>query len=69
MLYFDVALDAEVIGFSPQQVLEVPWGVPDWVTAEGRVLVGQAIWVIESGGRDSGGGSVRRCGRLHSVRL
>ena len=48
--YFDVALDAEVIDFSPQQVLEVPWGVPDWVTAEGRVLVGQAIWVIESGG-------------------
>jgi glyoxylase-like metal-dependent hydrolase (beta-lactamase superfamily II) len=49
--YFDVPLDAEVIGFSPQQVLEVPWGVPDWVTAEGRVLVGQAIWVIESEGQ------------------
>jgi glyoxylase-like metal-dependent hydrolase (beta-lactamase superfamily II) len=46
--YFDVALDADVIGFSPQQLLEVPWGIPDWTTSEGRVIVGQAIWVIES---------------------
>jgi hypothetical protein len=48
--YFDVPLDAEVIGFSPQQILEVPWGVPGWATAEGRVVIGQAIWVIESDG-------------------
>ena len=49
--YFDVPLGPEVIGFGAQQVLEVPWGVPDWATAEGRVVVGQAIWVIESAGR------------------
>lgn len=26
--YFDVALEAGVIGFTPQQVIEVPWGRP-----------------------------------------
>jgi glyoxylase-like metal-dependent hydrolase (beta-lactamase superfamily II) len=49
--YFDVSLGPEAIGFSPQQVVEVQWGVPDWATEEGSVLVGQAIWVIESDGR------------------
>jgi glyoxylase-like metal-dependent hydrolase (beta-lactamase superfamily II) len=49
--YFDVALDADVIGFTPEQLVEVEWGVPDWKTAEGQVIVGQAIWVIESDGQ------------------
>ena len=49
--YFDVALDAEVIGFTAQQVTEVPWGIPHWTTADGNVNVGQAIWVIESDGQ------------------
>ena len=49
--YFDVALDAEVIGFTPEQVVEVPWSIPNWATADGRVNVGLAIWVIESGGQ------------------
>jgi glyoxylase-like metal-dependent hydrolase (beta-lactamase superfamily II) len=46
--YFDVPLDAQVIGFTSDQVAEVPWGEPIWAEASGRVLVGQAIWVIES---------------------
>ena len=46
--YFDVPLDAQVIGFTAPQVLEVPWGIPDWSTTDGQVLVGQALWVIES---------------------
>jgi glyoxylase-like metal-dependent hydrolase (beta-lactamase superfamily II) len=49
--YFDVALDAGVIGFTTQQVTEVPWGIPDWATADGKVNVGQAVWVIESDGQ------------------
>jgi glyoxylase-like metal-dependent hydrolase (beta-lactamase superfamily II) len=48
--YFDVPLDAEIIGFTSQRVAEVPWGIPTWATADGRVLVGQAVWVIEAQG-------------------
>jgi len=47
--YFDVALEAGVIGFTSQQVVDVAWSIPNWATADGRVNVGQAIWVIESG--------------------
>jgi glyoxylase-like metal-dependent hydrolase (beta-lactamase superfamily II) len=46
--YFDVALPADVIGFTGTQVAAVPWGTPRWSTPEGQVLVGQALWVIES---------------------
>jgi glyoxylase-like metal-dependent hydrolase (beta-lactamase superfamily II) len=49
--YFDVALGAEVIGFSAAQADAMPWAVPDWATAEGQVLVGQAVWVIQSDGQ------------------
>lgn len=49
--YFDVPLDADVIGLTRDQVKSVTWGTPDWATPEGHVLVGQAIWVIESGDR------------------
>ncbi|HUY65902.1 MAG TPA: hypothetical protein VMV06_03715 [Acidimicrobiales bacterium] len=46
--YFDVTLDPDIIGFTAARAAGVPWGVPDWATPEGRVLVGQAVWVIES---------------------
>ena len=46
--YFDVPLDAPIIGFTPQQVTSVPWSVPNWATADGQVIIGQAIWVIET---------------------
>ena len=48
--YFDVPLDAGIIGFTSPRLAAVPWGIPTWVTADGRVLVGQAVWVIETGG-------------------
>jgi glyoxylase-like metal-dependent hydrolase (beta-lactamase superfamily II) len=48
--YFDVPLDAEIIGFTSPRVAEVPWGIPNWATPDGRVLVGQAVWVIEAPG-------------------
>jgi len=46
--YFDVTLDADIIGFAATRAAGVPWGVPDWATPDGRVLVGQAVWVVES---------------------
>ena len=49
--YFDVPLDPDVIGFTKQQVASVPWAVPAWATSAGQVLVGQAVWVIESDDR------------------
>lgn len=49
--YFDVPLDAGVVGLTASQVMAVPWAVPGWATADGQVLVGQAVWVIEAGGR------------------
>jgi hypothetical protein len=47
--YFDVPLDASVIGFTSQQLAAVPWGIPTWTTTDGQVIVGQAIWVVELG--------------------
>jgi glyoxylase-like metal-dependent hydrolase (beta-lactamase superfamily II) len=50
--YFDVALDPAVANLTPEQVAALSeWGTPTWATAEGEVLIGQAIWVIESEGR------------------
>jgi glyoxylase-like metal-dependent hydrolase (beta-lactamase superfamily II) len=49
--YFDVPLDAQVIGFTAEEVTVVPWGSPTWATADGRVIVGQAVWVATSGER------------------
>jgi glyoxylase-like metal-dependent hydrolase (beta-lactamase superfamily II) len=48
--YFDVPLEATVVGLTSAQVLDVPWAVPAWATSDGRALVGQAVWVIEAGG-------------------
>ncbi len=47
--YFDVVLDPDVIGFTAQQVIEVPWALPEWASPDGGVRVGQAVWVVESG--------------------
>jgi glyoxylase-like metal-dependent hydrolase (beta-lactamase superfamily II) len=49
--YFDVPLEATVVGLTSSQVLQVPWAVPAWATSGGQVLVGQAAWVIETSGR------------------
>jgi len=50
--YFDVALDPAAASLTPEQVVELSeWSVPSWATAEGELLVGQAVWVIESEGR------------------
>lgn len=47
--YFDIALDPSVVGLTVDQVREVD--APAWATPDGQVLVGQAVWVIESGGQ------------------
>lgn len=47
--YFDVPLDAEVVGLTAQDVAGVPWSMPNWATTDGQVIIGQAIWVVESG--------------------
>jgi glyoxylase-like metal-dependent hydrolase (beta-lactamase superfamily II) len=49
--YFDVPLDPAAVGLSAAQVLESSWSVPVWATETGKVLVGQAVWVLESAGR------------------
>jgi glyoxylase-like metal-dependent hydrolase (beta-lactamase superfamily II) len=49
--YFDVALDPSAVGLSAQLVADAAWAVPTWATGGGQVLVGQAIWVLESAGR------------------
>ncbi len=50
--YFDVALDPAAANLNPEQMVELSeWGVPSWATAEGELLVGQAVWVLESEGR------------------
>jgi glyoxylase-like metal-dependent hydrolase (beta-lactamase superfamily II) len=46
--YFDVPLDPEVVGLTAEQIAPIDWARPSWATADGKVLVGQAIWVIES---------------------
>jgi hypothetical protein len=49
--YFDVPLDPTSVSLSRAQVRAVDWAVPTWADADGQVLIGQAVWVIESGGR------------------
>ena len=48
--YFDIALAPESVGLDQGQVGDVAWGVPTWATPDGEVLVGQALWVLESSG-------------------
>jgi glyoxylase-like metal-dependent hydrolase (beta-lactamase superfamily II) len=48
--YFDVALDAAVAGLTADQVRSVEWADPVWA-ANGQVLIGQAVWVIECADR------------------
>lgn len=49
--YFDIALPAEAVGLTADDVLAVPGVVPDWCEPDGSVRVGQVFWVIESEGR------------------
>ena len=49
--YFDVPLDPSAVGLTADEVAESEWAVPVWATEGGQVLVGQAIWVLESCGR------------------
>ena len=46
--YFDVPLDPEVAGLSAAQIQALTWAVPTWATAEAKVLIGQAVWVVEA---------------------
>jgi glyoxylase-like metal-dependent hydrolase (beta-lactamase superfamily II) len=49
--YFDVPLAPEVVGLTTAQVQATNWAAPAWAQPTGHVLVGQAVWVIESLGR------------------
>jgi glyoxylase-like metal-dependent hydrolase (beta-lactamase superfamily II) len=48
--YFDVPLPADGVGLTADDLAAAPWAVPDWATADGEVLIGQAVWVVESEG-------------------
>lgn len=49
--YFDVALNPSVVNLTVEQVRAVPWACPTWAEQDGKVKVGQAVWVVESQGR------------------
>lgn len=49
--YFDVALDADVVHLTGDQIAAIDWAAPHWSTADRRVLIGQAVWVVDSDGR------------------
>jgi glyoxylase-like metal-dependent hydrolase (beta-lactamase superfamily II) len=49
--YFDVALDAAIALMTADEITALPWAVPTWANADGNVLIGQALWVIEADGR------------------
>lgn len=50
--YFDVALEPSAANLTAEQVIaHADWGTPTWATPEAEILVGQAIWVLESDGR------------------
>lgn len=48
--YFDIGLDPEAVGLTRDQVAANPWAVPAWSTSDRQVLVGQAMWVLQSAG-------------------
>lgn len=48
--YFDIALDPDGVALTSDDVAGVEWAVPTWATPAGQVLVGQAMWVVESCG-------------------
>jgi glyoxylase-like metal-dependent hydrolase (beta-lactamase superfamily II) len=47
--YFDIALDPSGVGLTAEEVRQVRWAPPTWATPDGQVLVGQDVWVVESG--------------------
>ena len=48
--YFDAALPPSVAGLSAEDVAAVRWATPVWAEPDGNLLIGQAIWIIESAG-------------------
>jgi hypothetical protein len=46
--YFDVALDPDVVHVTAEQIAAIDWATPYWATADHRVLIGQALWVVVS---------------------
>jgi glyoxylase-like metal-dependent hydrolase (beta-lactamase superfamily II) len=46
--YFDVALDPAVVNLTADEVAAIDWATPTWASADGQVLVAQAVWVIVS---------------------
>lgn len=48
--YFDVPLDAAVVGLDAERVRSVEWAESVWAAA-GQVLIGQAVWLVECGDR------------------
>jgi glyoxylase-like metal-dependent hydrolase (beta-lactamase superfamily II) len=49
--YFDVPLDPSVVSLTTDQVTSIDWATPSWATDDGKVLIGQAVWVIVSQGQ------------------
>jgi glyoxylase-like metal-dependent hydrolase (beta-lactamase superfamily II) len=49
--YFDIALDSGVVQMTRSEVDAIPWARPAWATADGQVLIGQAVWIAASGGK------------------
>lgn len=48
--YFDIALGPEVVNLAADEVAALPGATPVWATADGQLNIGQAMWVVESGG-------------------
>jgi glyoxylase-like metal-dependent hydrolase (beta-lactamase superfamily II) len=46
--YFDVPLDPAVAQLTADQVRAIDWATPAWATEDGRVRIGQAVWVVVS---------------------
>jgi hypothetical protein len=49
--YFDIALDPDVVHVTAEEIAAIEWATPRWATADHRVIVGQAVWVVVSEGR------------------
>ena len=49
--YFDVTLPPDAVALTEAEVAAIPWAGGAWSEAPDRIRVGQAFWVVESGGR------------------
>lgn len=50
VLYVDALIDPDAVGLTPDQVVAVDWGSPDWAQ-DGQVRAASCAWVISRGGR------------------